>query len=372
MRSMAAVLVLLVSFSTASAQGDDKPVPRAELEKWAVSVAHDAAVMGTDLFNVKKNPEGCFRLYQGTLMAVLPMIEHRTAVAASVKAKLAKAKTMTAHDGAFILREAIDEVLAINAPKKPLWERLGGEAAVRAVVGDFLVAIANDPKVNVTRDGKYPLNAAGVKKLEQLLVEQISSVTGGPLKYTGRDMKTTHAGMRITEDEFNAAAGHLIAVLKKYKVPDAERDELVGIIASTKKDIVDDRVMVKPADKPLWERLGGEKAVRAVVHDFVVAAAGDPKVNFTRGGKYALDADGVKKLEQLLVEQISSVSGGPLKYTGRDMKTTHAGMKITKDEFAALAGHLVKTLQTYKVPQKEIDELVGIIATTMKDIVEEK
>lgn len=372
MRTLAVWAVLLVGVSGASGQTDDKQVSRTELEKKAAAVAHDAATIGTDMFNVAKNYEGCYRLYQGTVMALMPMVEHKPALAASLKDKLAKSRMMPARDGAFVLRDALDEVRALDTPKKPLWDRLGGEAAVRAVVADFLVALASDPKVNVTRDGKYPLNPAGVKKLEQLLVEQISSATGGPLKYTGRDMKKTHAGMKITEAEFSAAAGHLIAVLKKYNVPAAERDELVAIIASTKADIVEDKLMAKPSDKPLWERLGGEKAVRLVVHDFVVAAVGDPKVNFTRGGKYALDADGVKKLEQLLVEQVSSVSGGPLKYTGRDMKTTHAGMKITKDEFGALAGHLVKTLQAYKVPQKEIDELVGLIATTMKDIVEEK
>lgn len=371
MRTLA-VLVMLVGGPAAMAQTDATTVSRAELEKKAAAVATDAATIGTDLFNVAKNYEGCYRLYQGAIMGIMPLVEHKAALSASLKDKLAKSRTMGARDGAFVLREALDEVRALDMPKKPLWDRLGGETAVRAVVGDFLVALASDPKVNVTRDGKYPLNAAGVKKLEQLLVEQVSSATGGPLKYTGRDMKKTHAGMKITEDEFNAAAGHLIAVLKKYRVPDAERDELVAIIASTKADIVEGKLMAKPADKPLWDRLGGEKAVRAVIHDFVAVAAGDPKVNFTRGGKYPIDADGVKKLEQLLVEQVSSVSGGPLKYTGRDMKTTHAGMKITKDEFGALAGHLVKTLQTYKVPQKEIDELVGIIATTMKDIVEEK
>ena len=77
------------------------------------------------------------------------------------------------------------------------------------------------------------------ERVEQLVVELISSVTGGPLKYTGRDMKNAHAGMMITGDEFNAAAVHLVAALKKFNVPQAEIDELLGIIATTKKDIVE-------------------------------------------------------------------------------------------------------------------------------------
>ena len=203
-------------------------------------------------------------------------------------------------------------------PVRPaaLWDRLGGQPAVEAVVHDFVVMAAGDPKVNFTRGGVYAVDAAGVKKLERQLVELISAVTGGPLKYTGRDMKATHKGMGVTDAEFDALAGDLIAVLKKYKVPQAEMDELVGIVASTRKDIVEPKPAVPPpapvppappvvpappaAKKALWDRLGGEAAVKAVVHDFVAAAATDPKVNFTRGGTYAVDAARVE-LEQQLV-----------------------------------------------------------------------
>jgi hemoglobin len=63
--------------------------------------------------------------------------------------------------------------------------------------------------------------------------------TGGPNKYEGRAMKPTHAGMGITEAEFRALAGDLIASLDKFKVPQKEKDELITIVASTKKDIVE-------------------------------------------------------------------------------------------------------------------------------------
>jgi hemoglobin len=124
--------------------------------------------------------------------------------------------------------------------------------------------------------------------------------------------------------------------------------------------------------KPLWDRLGGEKAVKVVVHEFVAEAAKDPKVNFDRNGKYKLDAKAVEHLEKTLVELVSSVTGGPLKYTGKSMKESHKGMGITDDEFKALAGHLVAVLKKHKVPQAEIDELIKIVATTHDDIVEKK
>jgi hemoglobin len=124
--------------------------------------------------------------------------------------------------------------------------------------------------------------------------------------------------------------------------------------------------------KSLWDRLGGEPAVRAVVDDFVGRAAKDDKVNFFRKGTAGewkpTDAQ-VATLKQRLVEFVSMASGGPLKYKGRDMKTTHANMAITSAEFDALAGDLAASLDHFKVPAKEKNELLTAVAGTKKDIV---
>ncbi len=128
-----------------------------------------------------------------------------------------------------------------DASGKTLWDRLGGEPAVTAVVEDFVGRAAADPKVNFTRKGQpreWEATPANVKKLQRRLVEFISSATGGPLKYTGRDMVSSHANMKITEAEFNALAGHLVAALDEFKVPQKEKDELVAIVAGTKDQIV--------------------------------------------------------------------------------------------------------------------------------------
>ena len=123
-------------------------------------------------------------------------------------------------------------------------------------------------------------------------------------------------------------------------------------------------------DKSLYERLGGEKAITAVVDDFTGRAASDPKVNFLRDGKYAkMD---VGKFKKHLVDMVASATGGPQKYTGRDMKTVHKGMKITNEEFDALAADLIATLDKFKVPEKEKGELLAIVGSTRGDIVEGK
>lgn len=134
------------------------------------------------------------------------------------------------------------EVCSTGA-KPSLYDRLGGEAAIKAVVDDFVGRISENPKVNITRKGsgrtEWQATPANVDRVKKLLVEQICSATGGPQKYSGRDMKTVHAGMNISDAEFDAAGADLKATLDKFKVPAAEQDELMKIIVGTRGDIVE-------------------------------------------------------------------------------------------------------------------------------------
>ena len=75
-------------------------------------------------------------------------------------------------------------------------------------------------------------------------------------------------------------------------------------------------------------------------------------------------------MEQLLVEFVSAASGGPLKYSGKDLATIHKGMKITDAEFDALMGHIIETLKKHRIGQKESDELLAGVEGTRKLIVE--
>src|SRR5205823_3292033 len=133
-----------------------------------------------------------------------------------------------------------------------------------------------------------------------------------------------HAGQGITNAEFNALGEILVKVLKERRVGGTEIRDLLAVVEGFRKDIVE--------EKPLWERLGGEPAVRKVSQEFLITAGKDPKVNVDRNGNYPLTPARAARLEQLVVEFLSSVTGGPLKYTGRDMKNTHQGMKITEAE----------------------------------------
>ena len=80
--------------------------------------------------------------------------------------------------------------------------------------------------------------------------------------------------------------------------------------------------------------------------------------------------DGIQREEQLLVDFLCSSAGGPMYYTGRDMKTLHIGMKLSESDWSALLVHLNATLETFQVPQAERDDVVAFIESTKADIVE--
>jgi len=122
-----------------------------------------------------------------------------------------------------------------------LHDRLGGEPAIKAVVDDFVARAADNPKVNFFRRGQpreWKPSEADVATFKTRLTQFIGMATGGSQKYEGKDMKTVHAGMKITNDEFNALAADLAASLNKLNVPAKEQAELLAIVETTRKDIV--------------------------------------------------------------------------------------------------------------------------------------
>lgn len=239
------VAILVCGISRA----EDAPAPldRAELDKRAAKTAHDSSKLGSELWTAGEI-DGCFRLYQGTLLGLAPMLDHRPKLAAFVKDKLDAAKDQRPERGAFTLREGLDAIqkecsgmggVGVAPPaKKALWARLGGEKTVKAVIHDLLDAAIKDPKVNFSRDGTYKLEGKARTELEERLVELISEVGKGPLEYTGRDVKKLHASMKITGDEFDVMVGHLAAALKKNEVAKDAADELVKSVISIKSYIV--------------------------------------------------------------------------------------------------------------------------------------
>lgn len=124
------------------------------------------------------------------------------------------------------------EAEPMAAKPASLYDRLGGKPAIVAVVDDFIGNVAADERIN----GRF--GNANIPNLKARLVDQICAATGGPCTYTGKDMKSAHAGMRIQDAEFAGLVEDLVKSLNKFKVGKKEQDELLGALGSMKKDIV--------------------------------------------------------------------------------------------------------------------------------------
>jgi hemoglobin len=333
--------------------------------------------IGADLYN-SGNYVGCYTHYDTALNALKPLLAHRPSLQKAIDDALAKAKTAPIPERAFILREVIDQVRKDTNPNptpvtpvtKTLWDRLGGEAGVGKVIDDFVATASKDPKVDFDRGGKYKLD---VPMLKKRLVELVSAVSGGPLKYTGKSMKDAHKGMWITNEEFDAAKKDLADALKKNNVKDEDAKLVLEVVEGTRKDIVEGKKPEpEPTAKTLWDRLGGEKAVAKVVDDFFATAAKDPKVNFDRGGTFKLDEQGAIKAKMKLVTWISSQTGGPLKYEGKSMKEAHKGLGITSEEFDAAGKDLADALKKNGVKDDDAKALLDVFIKFKSDVVEPK
>ncbi|HEX6045451.1 MAG TPA: group 1 truncated hemoglobin [Pyrinomonadaceae bacterium] len=128
-------------------------------------------------------------------------------------------------------------ITASQPQQKSLYDRIGGYNALAAVVDDFIVRLVTDKQFEKFFIGQ---STDSKKRIRQHILDQFCAATGGPCVYTGREMKTSHAGLGITNAEWDAAAKHLVASLDKFKVPEKEKGEILAFVTSLKKDIVEE------------------------------------------------------------------------------------------------------------------------------------
>lgn len=139
--------------------------------------------------------------------------------------------------------------------KKTLYERLGGEKGVMTIVDDFVTRALADPRVNWERKGierggvlgigeksaEWKPDAGKIAALKVHIAQFVAIATGGPTRYDGREMKQVHAGMKISNPEFDAGVGDLKATLDKLKLGTDEQKELLAIVESTRAQVVEQR-----------------------------------------------------------------------------------------------------------------------------------
>ncbi|MDS4015968.1 MAG: group 1 truncated hemoglobin [Candidatus Accumulibacter sp.] len=116
-----------------------------------------------------------------------------------------------------------------------LYKRLGGYDALAAVTDDFLGRLVQDPKLGRFFVGH---SSASVARIRGDVIDFLCVVSKGPCSYRGRDMKTSHSGLKITDDDWEISLRALSATFDRFKVPAAERGEVLQAISGLKSDIV--------------------------------------------------------------------------------------------------------------------------------------
>jgi hemoglobin len=213
-------------------------------------------------------------------------------------------------------------------------------------------------------------------------------------------MKDSHKNMGTTAGEFNALVEDLVKTLNKFRVPEKEKNELLGALAGLKGDIVESEsaatgtelpasfkpapplgdegapIAARPAPAApssggpksgsLYDRLGGMAAISAVVEDFAGNVLADTRINkkFARSDATRLVAN--------LKDFVCNATGGPCQYKGLSMKESHKHMRVTGGEFNALVEDLVKSLDKFRVGEREKNDLLGALAGLKGDIVKAK
>jgi len=120
--------------------------------------------------------------------------------------------------------------------EQSLYSRLGGYDAISAVVHELLSRLMADSQL-----GRFWENRGddGVAREKQLLIDYLCTNSGGPMLYTGRENKKSHQGMGITQQDWEIFIRHLYATLAHFQVPEAEANDVLDFIESTKADIID-------------------------------------------------------------------------------------------------------------------------------------
>jgi hemoglobin len=190
-------------------------------------------------------------------------------------------------------------------------------------------------------------------------------------------MATAHAGMAITDAQFNALVEDLLLALDELGVPyalDGSQviDPLLLALVGMQADIVTD----PDGSSVYFNQLGGHGAITAVIDLFLARVVTDARIN----GRFAdaIARDGGADLRAKLIDQVCQATGGYCTYTGADMVTAHAGMCISSAEFYWMAEDLLGALDDAGVPYSDFftgselgDLLVQTIVAMEEDVTEE-
>lgn len=256
-----------------------------------------------------------------------------------------------------------------------IYDRLGQEEGIEAAVTSLVLnRVAPDPRIN----GYFFNNGVDVGVVINCLTLQLSAATGGPQEYPGesgcRDMKTSHEGLGISDEDFMDLAGHVVDELSDRGVAQADIDAIVNALTGMYDDIVED----PSNDATVYQRVGRVPGIQAAVADFYAIITSNPAI---MGFFTSVDQ---ARLEACLTRQLCSIDG-PCEYGSehigvdpafpegssvcKNMVTSHEGLTITIEDFGALAADLTTALDNAGVAAADRDAILGVLGPLCADIV---
>jgi len=249
----------------------------ATLDRQIFEVLREVHNRGADLNNAG-DPVGCYRMYQGGLIALRPLLAHHPAAQKAIDAALETAERRPPAERARVLHKAIADVrsqlkpVALPPPNtdavapgvvrptlpaptplpagaapisfpdaaaaNTLWNRLGGDKKVEKIVDEWISKSAADSKVNLGRGGKYALTDDTVATLKRRFTGYVSSITEGTAIPTREPLKDAHSLANFSADEYAALVDNLRAALKANGVGDDEAQELAKKVEAGRNDVL--------------------------------------------------------------------------------------------------------------------------------------
>jgi len=253
-----------------------------------------------------------------------------------------------------------------GAKPAPLFERIGGEAAVNAAVDVFYRKVLADDRINMFFEG-VDMDKQSAKQKAFLTM-----ALGGPSNYSGKDMRLGHAHLvekGLNGSHFDAVIENLGATLTELGVPADLIGEAAAIAESTRADVLAGYTPEEKAamggDKSLYERIGGDAAVNAAVDVFYRKVLADERINMFFEG---VDMDKQSAKQKAF---LTMALGGPSNYSGKDMRLGHAHLVekgLNGSHFDAVIENLGATLTELGVPADLIGEAAAIAESTRADV----
>lgn len=118
------------------------------------------------------------------------------------------------------------------ASGETLYDELGGRENIIKFTNELIDISLVDDRIKETFDN------VNIERLRQHIADQLCQLSGGPCKYTGRDMKKSHVPLHITDAQFNALAEDLQIAMDHARVPYRAQNKLLAILAPMERDIV--------------------------------------------------------------------------------------------------------------------------------------